>query len=277
VNLVAGGPNAPQPEQSILGGATQFGVPAFPNLVSAIKAGADLVAVGAQLQRNMTAFISLPENPVTKLEDLVGKKIGGSNPAQEEVYKNLLKSAGLSTDFTFVPTGSDPTPLTEGAVDVYVGFVNNQPLTLKEQGVETVILSYQDVGLPQYTGTLTVERSYLEKNRDIVKNFLRATVMGFELNAKDPAPGADLTVNKYSTDQGLTLAKETASNVIYIDAQSSDVTKAKGYYYMDTDFITSQIYPGLEKQGLTDLPDPEKWVDLSLLDEIYAGKTSLLS
>ncbi|MCU1502980.1 MAG: NMT1/THI5-like protein [Ilumatobacteraceae bacterium] len=91
-----------------------------------------------------------------------------------------------------MPIGSDPTPLTEGAVDVYVGFVNNQPLTLKEQGVDTVVLAFQDVGIPSYTGTMVVQRSYLEKNRDVVKNFLRATVMGYELNAKDPAAGAEL-------------------------------------------------------------------------------------
>jgi hypothetical protein len=54
------------------------------------------------------------------------------------------------------------------------------------------------------------------------------------------------------------------------------VTKAKGYYYMDTGFIAKDIYAGLDKYGLTDLPDPATWVDMSLLDEIYAGATSLL-
>jgi ABC-type nitrate/sulfonate/bicarbonate transport system substrate-binding protein len=276
VDLVAGGPNAPQPEQSIIGGATQFGVPDFSNLVSAVKAGAELVTVGAQLQRNMTAFISLPDNPVNSLADLVGKKVGGSNPADEEVYKNMLESAGLSTDFTFVPIGADPSPLTEGAVDCYVGFMSNQPLTLKERGVDTVVLPFQDVGVPFYTGSVTVSKSYLKDNRDTVKAFLKATVMGYEINAQDPAPGAELTVNKYSTDQGLTVPKETESNVIYIESQSSDLTKEKGYFYMDPDFISGPVYEGLAKYGLTDLPDPATYVDMSLLDEIYDGKTTLL-
>ena len=277
VNLVAGGPNAPQPEQSIIGGATEFGVPAFSNLASAVKAGAELVTVGAQLQRNMTAFISLPDDPVSSLADLVGKKIGGSNAAYEDVYKNMLKAAGLPTDFTFVPTGADPSPLTEGAVDVYVGFMNNQPLTLKERGIETVVLPFQDVGVPWYTGSITVSKKYLEEHRDTVKAFLEATVMGYELNAKDPAPGAELTVDTYSTDQGLTVEKETASNVIYIQSQSSDLTSSKGFFYMDPDFIAGDVYKGLETFGLTDLPDPATYVDMSLLDEIYGGKTTLLS
>lgn len=252
-------------------------MPAFSNLVSAVQAGAELVTVGAQLQRNMVAFISLPDDPVNKLEDIVGKKVGGSNPAQEEVYKNMLKAAGLPTDFTFVPTGADPSPLTEGAVDVYVGFMNNQPLTLKERGVETIVLPFQDVGVPWYTGSVTVSKKYLEEHRDVVKAFLKATVMGFELNAKDPAPGAKLTAEKYSTDQGLTVEKETASNVIYIESQSSDITKSKGFFYMDPDFISGPVYAGLQSYGLTDLPDPSTYVDMSLLDEIYAGKSSLLS
>jgi ABC-type nitrate/sulfonate/bicarbonate transport system substrate-binding protein len=275
VDLVAGGPNAPQPEQSVLGGATQFGSPAFSNLVSAVKAGADIVVLGAQLQRNMSAFISLPKNPVRQLKDLVGKKVGGSNASMEQVFKNMLKSAGLPTDFTFVPTGADPSPLTEGAVDVYSGFMNNQPLTLQERGVETVVLPFQDIGIPWYTGNITVKRSFLKENRDVVTRFMRATMKGYELNAKDPAPGAELTVSKYSTSQGLTAAKETKSNVIYIQSQQSDLTKKKGLFFMDFDYIKGPVYDGLAKYGLTDLPDPSKYIDLSVIEEIYGGKTSL--
>ncbi len=276
VDLVAGGPNAPQPEQSVAGGATQFGSPAFSNLVSAVKAGADLVCIGAQLQRNMTAFISLPDDPCPTLESMVGKKIGGSNPAFEEVYKNMFESAGLKADFTFVPTGADPTPLIEGAVDVYAGFMNNQPLTLKEKGYDPIVLPFQDIGIPWYTGNITMKRSYLEDNRDAVVKFLRGTIKGYELNMKDPAPGAELTVNEYGPDLGLTLKKETDSNVIYIASQQSDITKEKGLFWVDFDFIKGPVYEGLEKYGLTDLPDPEKYYDLSILEEVYDGKTTLL-
>jgi hypothetical protein len=155
--------------------------------------------------------------------------------------------------------------------------MNNQPLTLKERGIDSIVLPFQDVGVPWYTGSITCTKSYLEDNREVVKAFLKATVMGFELNAQDPAPGAELTANTYSTDQGLTVAKETESNVIYIESQSSELTKQKGFFYMDPEFIAGPVYDGLATYGLTDLPDPATYVDMSLLDEIYAGKTTLLT
>ena len=276
VELLAGGPNAPAPEQSVAGGASEFGSVAFSNLVSAVKAGADLVCVGSQLQRNMNAFISLPDDPCPTLESMVGKKIGGSNPAFEEVYANMFESAGLPADFTFVPTGADPTPLIEGQVDVYAGFMNNQPLTLEEKGFQPIVLAFQDIGIPWYTGNITMERSFLEENRDAVVRFMRGTIKGFELNMVDPAPGAELTVTEYGTDLGLTLEKETKSNVIYIESQQSPVTEEKGLFWVDFDFIRGPVYEGLAKYGLSDLPDPEEYYDLSVLEEVYGGRTTLL-
>ncbi len=279
LQLFPGGPNAPASEQQVASGNTNFGSVPTESLASAVKAGSDLVGIGAQLQSNMSAFMSLPSNPVRTMEDLVGKRIG-SGKAFEEIYRELFRTHGLPTgpdEFIYVPVGRDPTPLLEGQVDVFAGFMSNQALTIEEiTGEPAVLLKQQDFGLPLYTGNITVRRSFLEENRDLVVSFLRGTIKGFELNLRDPVPGAVLTTEKYGADLGMTLAKETRANEIYIEASQSDLTREKGLFWVDLDFIRGPIYEGLKFFGLEDLPDPSTYWDLSVLEEIYGDTNHLL-
>ena len=276
VELLGGGPNSPAPEQSVTGGSSAFGnASAIGNVVSALDTGADLVVFGAQLQTEMYALISLEDNPVRSLEDLQGKKIGSGTAPLEQVYRNLMEANGLDPDFEFIPAGFDPAPLLEGQVDVYVGFKNNQPLTMEDMGYEPVILTHEEIGLPGYHGLQICTRSYLEENRDQVVGFLRATIMGAEIDVSDPAIGAELAANEYGADLGLDVERETRANETYIEAMQSPLTEEKGLYWMDLDRVAGPIYDSLAYWGLTDLPDPESYIDLSVLDEVYGDSNSL--
>ena len=56
----------------------------------------------------------------------------------------------------------------------------------------------------------------------------------------------------------------------------SDLTQEKGLYWMDLELLAGQMYDALRRGGRDELPDPESLVDLSVLEEVYTGKTSLL-
>jgi len=124
---------------------------------------------------------------------------------------------------------------------------------------------------------LFASRKYIDKQREAIVGFLRGTIKGWEMNAKDPTLGAHLAVEQYGTDLGLKYDDELKKNEVQIPLTQSDLTKAKGLLWIDRDYIAGPIYEGLRAAGRTTLPPVEKFVDTSLLTDAYGGKTSLLS
>ncbi|HEX2187139.1 MAG TPA: hypothetical protein VHN78_16725, partial [Chloroflexota bacterium] len=55
----------------------------------------------------------------------------------------------------------------------------------------------------------------------------------------------------------------------------SDVTRAKGLFWLDAERIAGPIYKALEATGRTRLPKVEDFVDFSVLQDAYGGKTKL--
>jgi len=62
-------------------------------------------------------------------------------------------------------------PLVEGACDAYTCFITNQPLTLKDQGIDYVAVPYSDLNFPDYADALFAKRSVIQSNRDAMVAF----------------------------------------------------------------------------------------------------------
>jgi ABC-type nitrate/sulfonate/bicarbonate transport system substrate-binding protein len=120
------------------------------------------------------------------------------------------------------------------------------------------------------------KRDYLTSNRDAVVGFLRATIEGWEQAIKDPAEGVQLTLDVYGKDLGLDQPTEAAQLDAQLPLMQSDLTQQKGLYWMDMDLLSGPMYEALRKGGRDSLPDPNQLVDLSVLEDAYQGKTSLL-
>ena len=97
--------------------------------------------------------------------------------------------------------------------------------------------------------------------------FLRATIEGFRQNEQDPELGATLAVQRYGRDLGLDLREQVAENKLQIPLMKSSETQANGPFWMSTDRIVNQIYPGLRAAGNRDLPPISRILDMSVLGE----------
>ena len=74
--LLGGGPNATTVSQGVSGGSALFGVGSqFGEIASAVKAGSNLVVVGAIQQRSLACVISLPTRPIA---GPIGRSTNGS-------------------------------------------------------------------------------------------------------------------------------------------------------------------------------------------------------
>ena len=75
VNLIAGGPNVSQ-DAVVAAGKAFIGISTPDIAASAILKGAPNIIIGAEYQKNPFAVMSLATKPISKPEDMVGKKIG---------------------------------------------------------------------------------------------------------------------------------------------------------------------------------------------------------
>jgi ABC-type nitrate/sulfonate/bicarbonate transport system substrate-binding protein len=268
-------------EAVVAGGGAEIGTSSFlSRIVDAVNAGSDLVVVGAGLQQSPIGLMSMADAPIRTAEDILGKRIGLQEGSTSEI-RLILELNGLDPEnWTEVPVGYNPGPLLDGEVDGYYAYLTSQPLTLEKRGLvagkDFFVVSFQDLGWYQYGMLAITKRTYLEDHRDVVVGFLRATAKGWEQAVADPAQGVQLTLDVYGQDLGLDEETETRQLGAQLPLMQSDLTREKGLYWMDLDLLSGPMYDALRKGGRDTLPEPDQLVDLSVLEDAYAGKTSLL-
>jgi ABC-type nitrate/sulfonate/bicarbonate transport system substrate-binding protein len=271
LKMIAGGPDIGALEGIVAGGSADIGIATdITSVVGAIADGNPLVCLGAMYQSNLNTFMSPPSAPITKVSQLVGKRLGGPQGVQPK-FDAIFKLAGLKPDYKFVPVGYTADPLVNGDVDVQSAFITDEVLGYKRiTGNAPALLTWTDAGLPAYTLPIFTTRKTLETKRDALKAFLRATQRGFDDDVADPTAGATLAAETYGKNAGLTAADEIPKNKAYVPLASSDATKAHGWMYIDSAFLGGPVYRGMLASGLKTAP-VESVIDMSLLDELKKG------
>lgn len=275
-----GGPNAPASPVAVASGDAQIGVAAgMLALLDAINEGNDFVVFGTQYQVSPGAVLSLASKPVKTPADLVGIKFLGQEGVDVTIDA-VLDIAGLPHDYEFIVAGFTPDPLIEGQGDAYSCFLVNQPITLETQGLKEgtdfIVTPWSDLGFPSYANLFFADRSYVEANRDAVVRYMRATIMGWEQNTVDPAIGAKLAVENYGADLGLDITQQTRQNELQIPLMESELTASSGLFRIDPEQWDGPMKAAYLASGRETMPALADVVDLTILDDVFEGKTTLL-
>jgi ABC-type nitrate/sulfonate/bicarbonate transport system substrate-binding protein len=276
LRFLAGGPNAPKVTQMVASGAADIGIATdLLVLFDTIKQGTPLVLLAAKFQQSPEGVASLASKPIHTAKDIVGKRIGGPQ-GDQRFFDAVLAVNHLPKTYTFIPTGFDIAPLAQGAVDGLSVFVNNQPIDLQLKGVKVVPVTLAQMGLASYADMIFATKSYVEKNRDLVVRFLRATIKGWEADFQNPSLGTQLTIDKYGTGLGLGRQHEQLELLATIKLMQSPLTRQKGIFWISPSTLAGPMYDAVRATGRTDLPPVSSFLDLSLLRDAYGGKTTLL-
>lgn len=266
--FISGGPNAPAPEVAIASGQADI---AFENntsrLFSYLADAQDIVVIGQVFQKSPNGLLSLEARPVTTAEELNGSTVIAGAPNSSSI--DALMALNNVTDYTFVPGGTDVGALVGGQGDALLGFASNQPVALEMQGQKAgkdfYFTPFSDLNYYLMSDVMLVSRAFLEEHRDVVVNFLRASAKGWEAAMKDPRAAAELTVAEYAADQGLDVEQQERA----LNASIPFITGDNGasLFSLDQAFVQEKVYPSLEKAGLTNLPDLNSVLDLSVFEE----------
>ncbi len=191
VKLVPGGAETPS-IQIVAGGSEQFGVSGMSQLIEARAQGIPIVALATTYRKNPLIWFGIDENIRTP-QDLVGKKVGltvGSN--SDLLFRAMLKKTGVDiNDITIVPVKYNLSLLLEKKVDVYEGYLTDQPITAELAGYKTYIINPSDYGINFYGDTLFTTEKVIQENPDLVKRVTRATLKGWQFAYDHPEKAVD--------------------------------------------------------------------------------------
>jgi len=167
--------------QALLGGSIQFAQADAATALNAINQGADLVIISGSLNSFPYSFVTPKE--LRKPEDLVGKKIG------------ILAVGGATETATFLALKAWNIP--RQSVTIFpAGDSAARIVALSAKAIDGTMLSYPDinealrVGMHEFAkmsdvkgssfpmNVMVARRSFVEKNRDIVKRFQQAYAEG---------------------------------------------------------------------------------------------------
>jgi NitT/TauT family transport system substrate-binding protein len=153
----------------------------------------------ATLYQNYPIALIAKEDLFTR-EKLRGKRIGisGTYGSSYLGLKAMLADLGLDlSDIQLASIGFTQVAALQGdRVDAVVGYINNEPVRLREQGVTTHTFTLAKGGAIPGVGIMT-NRSFFKEKPELLQGFLRATFRGVKAVLDDPAACFQLVVENY--------------------------------------------------------------------------------
>lgn len=208
VTILPGGPNVTV-TAPVVSGKALIGLMSSETLADASKQGADLVAVAATYQTSSSCIVSL-DGAVKKPEDLVGKRFafGQSDAA---TLTPFLEHVGVDESKITKVTSSDAVAsLTSKQADAGFCTVANQPVALRQKGLDPTVIKLADYGYNRWSGLFVVRKDSLsdpQKKAEIVA-MLKAIVKGQRYALQEPKAAAETVFDAYGKKIGVTEASQ---------------------------------------------------------------------
>jgi NitT/TauT family transport system substrate-binding protein len=256
-------PGAAQVIQTMLAGDIQLAAAAPSGVVSVVLRGGDLVTVAGMV--NIPAFYLAVRPEIKTIQDLRGLPVGVTRygSSTDFTMRYLLRKAGLE------PDKDVPVLQMGGQPELAAGIENKRifaapmvpPALVKVQKLGgNILVTPQTIGFRFPHVGIVVRKSFLARERDTVKNFLRGYSEGIALLYRDKERG-----------------KKALSR--YVRSDDREILDATWQYAIDT--LERIPYPDpetfkvvLEERARTD-PDaakanPNQFTDDSVIRELEA-------
>ncbi|MBM9399995.1 ABC transporter substrate-binding protein [Gluconacetobacter azotocaptans] len=264
LRIVPGGPNNDGVAAVASGSADMGQVTSSPSLMLAASEDLPVRAFAVLTRRHPYAFFSLPQNPVRRPADFIGKRIGVPATARVLVSAMLNRNGIARKDVDVVTIGSDMMPLLNGQIDAVSGWVNNRA-ALRVLGSGVVTLKLWDCGVRLYGIPYYTTPDMLARHSDVLAAFLRASARGWAYAYRNRAEAVDILV---STFPALTVADERAAADVLLDYVFDGETRVSGFGSMNAARWQEQIdlYDSLD-QFTNRVPKAEDVMTMRILDD----------
>lgn len=171
-------------------GKADFGLADGSDLATLIDRGGDAEAVMAIAQRPLGGLIARASEHLSSPAALQGKSVGITGvPSDTAVLDTEVRSAGGNpSKVRVVNVGfNGAQALRSGKIAAFTGFWPADGVALQVSGEPVTSFKLDDWGGPPYPGLVAfTTRREIESDPALVRDFVAATVLGYEQTLKDP-------------------------------------------------------------------------------------------
>ncbi len=179
----------------VAAGADTFGITSGPQLLLARANGVPVVAIGATIPRSPIGWVAKKASGIKAPQDFIGKKVGAQFGTHTEItFEALFAKLGIDlTRIQRIAVKFDPRPFVVGEIDVLPVYIIDQPVDLRQAGLDLNVIDPGDYGVSLAFGNLyfTSEQT-LKSKPDLVRRFLRAATKGWLEAKADPKAAAQI-------------------------------------------------------------------------------------
>ncbi|PWR22598.1 ABC transporter substrate-binding protein [Zavarzinia aquatilis] len=165
-------------------------------------------AVASMFQKEPRVMIAHPDTGVTDLKSLKGRPILLSKDALQTYWLWMKRTQGL-TDDQIRPYNFSPAPFLADKMMIMQGYLSSEPYTVKQAGIEPVVLLLADYGDNTYSTLIEAKQDLIDKNPDLVQRFIDATIIGWKTYLHGDASAANALIkaaNPEMTDDQIAYA-----------------------------------------------------------------------
>ena len=185
VTIEPGGPNL-NSTALVAAGANTFGTNDVNGIIMGANQGMDLVMVAACFQRHPAGVITLAESGIREPADLAGKTLAYTEGGPWTLTRAMLARAGVDLASINLVVSPSTELLINRNVDAKTGFTVNEPIAVELAGLPTHLLVPADWGIQTYAEVIFTTRDFLEANPDTVRDFVAASIRGYEYAYANP-------------------------------------------------------------------------------------------
>jgi putative hydroxymethylpyrimidine transport system substrate-binding protein len=191
--------NPAEPLQLLAAGKVDMAISYEPEVLIARDQGLKVVSIAALVQRPLTSIIALPNQHITTVADLKGKKVGTAGiPYQAAELKTALQNAGVNpSSVQEVNVGFNLVPaMLSGKVNATLGgFWNYEAIQLELLHKHPTTIPVDEAGVPTYNELVLVVREADARTQGVdLRAFLQALTRGARAVRANPQAAAKLIV-----------------------------------------------------------------------------------
>ena len=178
VELRTGGPQI-NPAQLLIAGRVDMSMGSALESFNFVREGLPFLTVAAIFQKEAQVLIGHPNTGLTGFEALAGRTILVGAQARTTWWPYLRAKYGLR-DEQVRPYTFNPQPFLADRRVVQQGYLGSEPMTIRDAGVDPVVLLIADAGFENYNTTIQVGRATLASKREVIQRFVDATLTGWQ-------------------------------------------------------------------------------------------------
>lgn len=181
----------------VINGKSTFGISSSALILEKLN-NKPIVLIASYFKQNALALITKPTIKIP--EDLKNKKIMALEWEMNHTSLGvMLKDFGITNkDYSLINHDYKIDKFISGEIDAMSIFITSQPYELDKLGIKYNILNPANFGIYSYDVELFTSENFMNKNPNLVKNFVNATNKGWEYAFKNKEEIIDLIYNKYS-------------------------------------------------------------------------------